>query len=39
MDQLSIKFFFFEASGSGVLAVSLIFVLVVMAMGLRAYRK
>lgn len=39
MDQLSVKFLFFEATASGLLPVVLIFLLAIMAMGLVAYRK
>ncbi len=37
--QLTVKFLFFEASASGLVAVVLIFLLAIMAMGLAAYRK
>ncbi len=37
--QISVKFLFFEASASGLVAVVLIFLLAIMAMGLAAYRK
>lgn len=37
--QISVKFLFFEASASGLVAVVLIFILAILAMGLAAYRK
>lgn len=39
MDQLSVKFLFFEATASGLLPVVLIFILAIMAMGLAVYKK
>lgn len=39
VDQLSVKFMFFEANASGLVSVVLIFVLAIMAMGLVAYRR
>lgn len=37
--QLSVKFLFFEAGTSGLVAVILIFMLAVLAMGLAAYKR
>jgi len=39
MDQLSVKFLFFEASATGLVSVVLIFILAILAMGIAVYRK
>lgn len=39
MDQLSVKFLFFEASATGLVSVVFIFILAILAMGIAVYRK
>lgn len=39
MDQLSVKFLFFEANATGLVSVVLIFILAILAMGIAVYRK